>query len=337
MRRGFLALLSAAVLGLPVQALAWGSTGHRLIGQYAMYALTSELPGFLRTTEAAEDVGELAREPDRWRGAGQPHDELRDPLHYMYADDNGQLPGGATFMSLPPTRAAFVEQVRKAGADPDAVGYLAYAIADGYQQLVKDFAFWRADAAGEKLAKDRKKRAWLKADRLRRERQIVQDIGLWAHFVGDATQPMHVSIHHDGWGDYPNPDGFTTQKVHVPWEGAYVAAEVSRGLVRIAMPDPQQCSYPTPLACAGAYLEQSRGHLRDYYEMEKAGAFKPDDARGRAFVTERLAVAARELRDLIARAWSESAKAAVNNYPPVPVVEIEAGRADAYDVLHGVD
>jgi hypothetical protein len=335
MRRFLPTLLAAVVLGLPVQALAWGSTGHRLIGQLAIDALPVELPAFLRASRA--DVGELAREPDRWRGAGQPHDELRDPLHYMYADDNGQLPGGATFMTLPPTRAAFAEQVRKAGADPDAVGYLAYAIADGYQQLVKDFAFWRAEAAGEKLAKDAKKRDWLAADRLRRERQIVQDIGVWAHYVGDATQPMHVSVHHDGWGDYSNPDGFTTQKVHVPWEGAYVAAQVSRALVRIAMSDPQQCSYPTPLACAGAYLEKSRAQLRPFYELEMAGAFKPGETRGSRFAGIRLAEAAAELRDLITKAWRESATAAVNNYPPVPVGDIEAGRADAYDVLHGVD
>ena len=330
-------LFAAAILVLPAQALAWGDTGHRLIGQLAVKALPADLPGFLRAKTVAADVGELAREPDRWRGAGQPHDELRDPLHYMYADDAGRLPGGASFTALPPTRGAFVAQAIKAGADPDATGYLAYAIADGYQQLVKDFAFWRADAAGERLAKDVKKRAWLRADRQRRERQIVQDIGLWAHFVGDATQPMHVSIHHDGWGDYANPDGFTTAKVHVPWEGAYVAAEVGEDEVQAAMPLPGTCALSTPLACAGAYLEQSRAELRPFYALEKAGGFKPGDPRGRAFTTGRLALAAGELRDLIAQAWRESATAAVNNYPPVPVAEIEAGRADAYDTLHGRD
>lgn len=335
MRRLALKLLAAAVLAFPAHALAWGSTGHRLIGRLAVEALPAELPAFLRGSAA--DVGELAREPDRWRGAGQPHDDLRDPLHCMYADDAGRLPGGATFMTLPPTRAAFIAAALKAGADPEAVGYLAYTIADRYQQLVKDFAFWRADAAGEKLAKDATKRAWLTADRQRRERQIVQDIGVWAHFVGDATQPMHVSVHHDGWGDYPNPDGFTTAKVHVPWEGAYVAAEVREDEVRARIPAPAACQLATPLACAGAYLETSRTQLRPFYELEKAGAFKPHDSRGRAFTTSRLAGAAAELRDLIARAWRESATAAVNNYPPVPVADIEAGRADAYDVLHGVD
>ncbi|WP_198097120.1 hypothetical protein, partial [Clostridioides difficile] len=84
----------------------------------------------------------------------------------------------------PATRGAYIAALSKVGVDPDSVGYLPYVIADGYQQLVKGFAFWRADAAGERFATDAKKRAWLTADRQRRERQIVQDIGLWAHYVG---------------------------------------------------------------------------------------------------------------------------------------------------------
>jgi hypothetical protein len=334
MRRLLPALLAAVAI-LPTKALAWGDAGHRMIGQIAIEALPAELPAFLRASSA--DVGELAREPDRWRGAGQPHDEMRDPQHFFYLDDEGRTPGGFDLHHLPATRGAYIAALGKAGVDPDSVGYLPYVIADGYQQLVKDFAFWRADAAGERLATDARKRAWLTADRLRRERQIVQDIGVWAHYVGDATQPMHVSVHHDGWGDYPNPDGFTTQKVHVPWEGAYVAAEVGPEAVRTRVPAPHSCALTSPLACAGAYLEQSLAELRPFYVLEKAGAFKPGEAKGRAFAAERLATAAGELRDLIIAAWEESAKAAVNNYPPVPVVEIEAGRADAYDVLHGVN
>ena len=56
------------------QALAWGATGHRLIGRDAMQALPDDLPAFLRTTAAVDTVGELAREPDRWKDAGAVHD-----------------------------------------------------------------------------------------------------------------------------------------------------------------------------------------------------------------------------------------------------------------------
>jgi hypothetical protein len=262
----------------------------------------------------------------------------------MYADDSGRLPGGSTFATLPATKAAFMAQATKAGADPDDTGYLAYAIADGYQQLVKDFAFWRADLAGERLATDAAKRAWLTADRQRRERQIVQDIGVWAHYVGAASQPMHLSIHHDGWGPYPNPRGFTQDKVHVPWEGAYVARNLTPEAVRAELPPPYH-PQGALLERIASYLAEGRAALNTFYVLEQKGAFRPAGvgaspawiSQGRTYTTQRVALGAGRLRDLITAAWEESAAAAVNNYPPVPVVDIETGRADAYDVLHGVN
>jgi len=35
------------------------------------------------------------------------------------------------------------------------------------------------------------------------------------------------SIHHDGWGAYPNPQGYTEEKVHVPFESAFVRLDPS--------------------------------------------------------------------------------------------------------------
>ena len=46
-------------------------------------------------------------------------------------------------------------------------------------------------------------------DQERREQHDPADLGDWAHFVGDGSQPMHVSVHFNGWGDFPNPRGFT--------------------------------------------------------------------------------------------------------------------------------
>ena len=47
----------------------------------------------------------------------------------------------------------------------------------------------------------------------------LRDLGVWAHFVGDASQPMHVTVHYNGWGDGPNPEGFvTTAGLHAKFE-----------------------------------------------------------------------------------------------------------------------
>jgi hypothetical protein len=333
-------VIAAGLAGLAMSlagaspALAWGDTGHRMVGVLGVQALPAELPAFLRTPQAAADIGELAREPDRWRNSGRVHDTMRDPAHFVDVDDNGRVLGGPPLSALPPTRGEYEMAIRAAGADPAKAGFLPYAIVDGWQQLAKDFADWRADVAGERLDKDPAHRAWLAADRLRRERQIILDLGVWAHYVGDATQPMHVSVHYNGWGEGPNPRGYTTERIHVPFEGPFVRLHVTPEMVRARM-RPYRSGGPIERRTA-EYLGDSLQHLIPFYEMEKAGGLKGEHPAGAAFAAERLAAAASELRDLVVDAWTASATTPVG-YPPTPASEVEAGRADAYLLLYGDD
>jgi len=306
-----------------------------MIAESAVAALPTSLPSFLRDPSTVADIGEMAREPDRWRVAGAAHDGHRDPDHYAYADDQGKLGGGPGFTALPTTRQAYDALLGKAGAAPDEVGFLPYAIIEGFQQVTKDFVYWRADRAGLRLERDPARRAWLEADRRRREAQMVYDIGVFAHFVGDATQPMHLSVHHDGWGNFPNPDGFTDQKVHIPYEGAYVAHVVTPERVRAAMSPARAIAAPVGLE-VGAWLEASRFEARTWYALEKDGAFKPGDPRGVDYTTRRLGLAASELRDLLVAAWSASTAGQVN-YPVATLADIESGKVNAWTVLHGPD
>ncbi|HZZ35145.1 MAG TPA: S1/P1 Nuclease, partial [Caulobacteraceae bacterium] len=133
-------LAFAAVLAAisPSQALAWGATGHRIIGRLAVQALPSEVPAFLRTPQSAEAIGELAREPDRWKDAGRTHDSDRDPGHFLDLDDEGKVLGGPALAALPLTRAEYETALRAAGTDSWKAGYLSYSIVDGWQQLAKD-------------------------------------------------------------------------------------------------------------------------------------------------------------------------------------------------------
>ena len=190
-------------------AFAWGDSGHRMIGTLAIETLPGDVPAFLRGPHVAADVGEWAREPDRWRGAGRVHDDMRDPGHFIDVLDNGQTLAGVTLDHLPPTRTDFETALAQHGETIAHSGFLPYNIVDGYQQLVKDFTTWRADRAALKLDKNPAHRAWLEADLRRREEQTIMDLGIWGHYVGDATQPLHVSVHYNGWGKGPNPHGFT--------------------------------------------------------------------------------------------------------------------------------
>ena len=59
------AIMAAGLVLAPGQALAWGATGHRIVGVLGVEALPDEVPAFLRNPAVATEIGELAREPDR--------------------------------------------------------------------------------------------------------------------------------------------------------------------------------------------------------------------------------------------------------------------------------
>src|ERR1700744_3669504 len=117
------------------QALAWGATGHRLIGQLAVESLPLDMPAFLHTREASDAIGELAREPDRSRGSGQPHDADLDPGHFMDLSDDGTILGGPALAALPSTRQDYDTAMRAVGSNEYKAGFLPYNIMDGYEQL----------------------------------------------------------------------------------------------------------------------------------------------------------------------------------------------------------
>ncbi|HLZ82373.1 MAG TPA: S1/P1 Nuclease [Caulobacteraceae bacterium] len=325
-----------AVFCLPAgRALAWGSTGHRIIGREAVLALPQDLPAFLRTQAAAETVGELAREPDRWKDAGATHDADRDPGHYLDMGDDGAIFGGPSLKALPPTRQAYETALRAVGADSWKAGYLPYSIIDGWQQLAKDLAYWRADVAGADEAADPAHRAWLAADGVERQALILRDLGTLAHYVGDGSQPLHVTIHFNGWGSFPNPGGYTQQHVHAFFEGEYVRGNVTAGAVRSAMAPYVDCRCDIA-PWTSAYLAATSAQVLPYYDLQKAGGFAPGDARGRAFAAARLAAGASALRDLVVDAWRASANRRVG-WPEVHVADVEAGRVDPFDSLYGID
>lgn len=331
--RRLLSLATALLAAAPGAALAWGGTGHRIIGEAAMLALPAEAPAFLRTPQAAADVGELSREPDRIRGAGLLRDRDRDPGHFLDLDDDGKALGGPLLSALPPTRAEYETALRAVGQDGWKAGYLPYSIVEAYQKLAKDMAYWRALDAAEANPAWTAHRAWFAADRRRREALILASMGELSHYVGDGSQPLHVTVHFNGWGPYPNPGGYTTKPIHGPFEQEMVRATVTRTMVQAKMPAPVSCGCSVEKRVAD-YLTATSRQVVPLYELEKAGGLA--DGRGTALAVRQLAVGAAELRDLVMEAWKLSATETVG-WKPVPVADIVAGKADAYAALYGVD
>jgi hypothetical protein len=328
--------LFVAVLLSPVPSYAWGASGHRLIGVLAVRNLPDDLPQFLKSDDAIWQAGELAREPDRWRGSGSVHDFERDPAHFVNLGDDLTVLGGPSISDLPKTRVSYDSALRDAGATQYKAGYLPYSIIDGWQQLRTDFAYWRVDGAGAKFAKDAKSRDWLEKDRVLHEMLTLRDLGVWAHFVGDGSQPLHVSVHHDGWGDYSNPEGFTDKRgIHARFEGRLVAQNIGEDDLAPLMMSYRDCNC-TIEARTIAFLTQSQTQVVPLYRLEKSGAFEDHNPQGKAFVSARIAAGATELRDMIVDAWRASADVKVG-FPGLSVADVEAGNVDPFPSLQGED
>ena len=301
-----------------------------------MEALPEEVPAFLRDPTVATDVGELSREPDRSKGAGKIHDSNRDPGHFVDLDDGRRVMGGPVFAApMAPTRADYEASLQAAGIDSWKAGYLQYSIVDEYQQLTLDFAYWRVLKAAEQYAVDPGRRAWFAEDRARREALLKRTLGYLSHFVADGSQPLHVSVHYNGWGDYPNPKGYTTARIHGPFEGEFTRANVSLPALKAQMRPFESCDCPIEARTVD-YILTTFEQIEPLYALEKAGGLEDADPRGAAFATERAAAGASELRDLIVEAWRDSADSQVG-WKPVKVADVEAGRVDPFDALYSVD
>jgi hypothetical protein len=337
-RRGILALAAIAMWSLSYyqDALAWGASGHRMISRLAVENLPTDVPAFLRTAKVAALLGEMAREPDRSKGTGNSHDRDLDPGHYINLSDNFAVADEVPIDPLPATREEYDSALRTKGTNQYKVGFLPYAIVDGWQQLQRDFAYWRANVAAESSAKSRADRAWFAKDRRLREIIILRDLGYWSHFVADGSQPMHTSIHRDGWGDYPNPQGYsTTRGFHAAFEGAFVVRHIRPSDITDRMRRRRDCGCSIQSDTV-AYLRETHSQLVPLFELEKSGAFSVNSAAGLDFTADRLAAAASKLRDMIVSAWRTSVDSTVG-HPSVLVREIESRRINPIDQMRGLD
>ena len=330
---GLVALVAGA--GGAQEALAWGATGHEWISGIAAEQLPEEIPAFLRTPEATAEIAVMGRELDRSKGSGRTHDAELDPGHHVLLSDDGTA-ARVALKDLPVTREEYDTMMRAKNLTQYKVGYLPYAIVIGWQQLRKDFAYWRADVKGAETASDPALRAWFESDRKLREKLTLRDLGVWSHYPGDASQPMHVSVHINGWGPFANPRGYSTSPaLHAYFEGEFVRNRLDRAAVaRLVGPyKPCDCSIE---ARAQALIANSLTFVVPLYELDLQGAFKSATPAAVDFATARLAAGAQAARDMIVDAWRASADGMVG-YPMVSVRDIDSGKMILTRDIFGAD
>jgi hypothetical protein len=298
---------SAAALGLITvatcePALSWGVKGHTIIGLAAVAHMPPDLPAFMQTRTAKDEIVYLQAEEDRLKiGVSQDRAWAREWTtdHYLDVGDNGLVGGVVSLGALPATRDDYIKALSNGPKHVDAyaVGFAPYAILEGYEQVRADFALWRLAPLHEKA-----ERASL----------TIHDIGIFAHFVGDGSQPLHITVHYNGWGDYANPDGFTTSRTfHADYEDVFVDDHLSDADVS-PLVAPAAALADVPLAEIGRYLAKTNSMVVPLYKLAKRGALgsqSSTDAQAALIKLSavRLAAAATMLDSLIDTAWRASA------------------------------
>lgn len=326
----FFAAFLVLSLVLPVQALAWGKTGHAMIGLVAAESLPGSVPAFVRSHQAIAEIEALGPEEDNIKGSGQSWDADNDPGHFLDIGDDGTVAGVVRLDALPSDMEAYTQALAGAGTSPYRVGFVPYEIMDGFERVRKDFAYWRVDAYMSQHAATTAARQAFAWERALRETLTLRDIGDFGHFVGDGSQPLHITIHYNGWGKYPNPHAYTTEPIHSAFESEFVNRYARTAAVRALVPtyapvNPSHLMAQAQIATlVGNYLSATATQVVPLYTLYGRGAFASGSREAIAFSDKQLARGATMLRNLTALAWEDSRNGDVD-YPPIKVRDVLNG------------
>lgn len=327
MNRKLTTLICVGLLSL--QSLeAWGVRGHTVANLAAVEGIPEDGPVFLKAQQAY--IGHLGTIPDTWRGYTEPYLRIsEDANHGWYTEQ-------FDYITDPPhSRTEFILKVydqylkvKAANSDRAKLinirytGLQAYSIMEGYERMKAGMRLYRAVDSPQpaaSLATVLAKISPLFADKAQVKQMLANDIAFYmgwvGHYVADAAQPLHNSMHHDGWSG-PNPKGYTRDtEVHGRFESNFV------DLIETTAPDVVKYMRKDARHLDDvwkAVLDHSleaRESVEDVYRADLRGALKKtDDAEARELVYKRLASGAGFLRDLAYTAWIESGK-------PVPRVD----------------
>jgi hypothetical protein len=300
------------VLSLCVPALGWSAHGHRTVTRLALDGLSPDMPQWLHDKDVMARLVDQSNEPDRWRGTHRPaivHEA--NPEHYIDIEDLDQY--GLTLEHLPEYRYEYVKEMVRARVEhPDRMipideakdrdktkewpGFLPWAMAEHFAKLQASFNTLRILEA----VNDPERAAQL----AQAEENVIYEMGILSHYVGDAAQPLHTTRHHHGWVG-PNPEGYTTDNgFHAYIDGRILEIHhLDYDALKARMKFETKLSADPWPDCL-AYIRRSYEHVEPLYKLQKDGTLVQD--AGKEFISERLCDAGSMLAALYNAAWTAS-------------------------------
>jgi hypothetical protein len=322
MKLSFLRALSVFFLTPPL-VFSWDHPGHRMVAELALAALPKDFPTFVHEAANVERIGFLSGEPDRWSHA--PDLPLKHAHWVEHFFDIEEIPAaGLDLAKIPSFRYEFVVQfaagraahpqnfppidpARNADRTRQWPGFLPWTMTEHYGMLKAAFAslkVYEELGSPEEIANAR-------AD-------IVHVMGIMAHFVGDAAQPLHTTYHFAGWVG-ANPQGYTTQRAIHTWIDSGLIAKVGikySDLASRARPAevisllPRTDERDPVFVAALDFLIAQNKLVEPLYQLEKSGRLgngpQPVADEGRAFIEAQLLKGGTMLGTLWLTAWRGS-------------------------------
>ena len=181
-----------------------------MINKLAASNLPADMPAFMRTQAAIDEIEYLGPEPDRWRSRAEPElSAAQAPEHFI------DFEAADALGPLPHKRLDFEAKVFAAGQRPEVIGLQPWETDEVWERLKAAMRQYRAiQAAGQ--------------DTKPVEAAILFYAGWLGHYVGDGSQPLHVTVKYNGWVG-PNPNGYTTEhQIHYQFEDAVCRGQHTR-------------------------------------------------------------------------------------------------------------
>jgi hypothetical protein len=318
-----LAILAFAHLGSRT-SLAWDYTYHRLINEAALASLPTNFPAFVRTPAAADRIGFLSGEPDRWRNVKDlSFSHYSAPDHYLDLEELAVY--GLKPESLPVFRYDFAAELigfRKAHPDKcppinearnedhtrELIGFVPWAIAENYGKLKSNFSYLKTyeedGGTPEEIANAKE--------------NIIYVMGTMGHFVGDAGQPLHTTIHHHGWVG-ANPQHYRTNSSFHAWidsgylnkAGGVKLEEFETRLhpAQLVAIDGRTAKPEEMFQAAMLFVIGQNKLVEPLYQLDKDGRLSGEGDKGmegKAFLEDQMAKSAQLLADIWYSAWQQA-------------------------------
>lgn len=286
----------AVFVCLSTFAFGWGDEGHMAINRAAAQKLPKSMPAFFLEVDRLAYNGP---EPDRWRNKAELTLKLmQEPEHFIDLERTegiGELPLSRwDYVHRLYAYRSKIQDPKEADLfRPEKVGFQPYIVAEIYGRLKVAFRDYRALKAAGKSTKQV-------------EENAIMYAGWLGHYVADAANPLHTTIHYNGWfGD--NPKKYTTSReTHWNFEGTFVHSNLPKLGFANLVREPQHLGDPWKEYLR--YIRESHSHVEPLYLLEQSGAFMGTGTpEGLEFTRKRMAAGSQMLLNMWYTAWMESA------------------------------